>query len=101
MQMATSGSELLAILEKLYVLHPIVANRQGDHRYWRGIFIVHLLFICGIGRLYIGTFFPSIGLSIGNFFNLFGFPGQVMSWSCGTAVIMMYYLRFRLLIEKR
>src|SRR5687767_11628791 len=100
MQMATSGNELLATLEKLYILHPIVVNRQGDHRYWRGIFIVHFLFIYGIGRLIIGTFSPSIGLSIGNHFNLFGFAGQVMSFSCGTAVSMMYYLRFRLSIEK-
>src|SRR5688572_1320816 len=101
MKMSKSGRKLLDILEKLYILHPIVVNRQGDHHYWRGIFIVHLLFMCAFSRMYIGAFFPSIGLSIGNPLNIFGFPGQVMSFSCGTAGTMMYYLRFRLLIEKR
>src|SRR5438046_2796103 len=52
-EMSTSGSGLLAILEKLYILHPIVVNRQGDHRYWRGIFIVRMSTIvsCTMDRI--------------------------------------------------
>lgn len=87
---------LLQILEKHHLLHPKVLNRKGDLRYLsKCITIILITAFVGL-RYTIGGFSPSIGLMIGNYFNIYGVAGQVMSLGAGICVVLTPYFRLRL-----
>src|SRR5687768_17472671 len=67
------GQRWLKTMEKLYLLHPSMVNRQRDLKYWTGSTIVILSNLLGALRFAIGVFHPEVGLSMANFFNVFGF----------------------------
>src|SRR6185295_331294 len=93
-------TDILKPLEKLYLLHPKAFNRQHDVKYWmKNIAIFLITLLCNV-RFIVGAFYPQFGRMTGNYCNVFGVAGQVLSLGIGTCCILIPYFRLRLLLQK-
>src|SRR6185295_9918031 len=94
------GQEWLKTMEKLYLLHPSVVNRQGDLKYWTTGTIIILSNLLIVLRFAIGAFLPEIGLSLANFFNVLGHGGQLVSGAAAAYIGLIVYCQIRMLRGK-
>lgn len=79
--------------------HP--SSGEGNKQYLLHILLVNLLGIFFVVFLLIGSFSPSTGLAMGNFVNVHGKVGQIMSLMGGVIIILRPYFRVRFLAIKR
>ena len=93
-------ADILGPLEKLYLLHPKVFNRQHDVKYWMKNIASFLITLLLIIRLIVSAFYPQFGRMIRNYFNVLGVAGQVMSLGAGMCCTLIPYFRLRLLLQK-
>src|SRR6266568_1279490 len=93
-------ADLLQSFEKLYLLHPKVFNRQHDTKYWTTCIVIIVITVFCSLRFIIGAFYPNIGYVLGNYLNVLGVAGQVMSLGAGICSILIPYFRIRLLQQK-
>lgn len=92
--------EWVCRLEKIFLLHPSFFGRSGDRRYHFGFSIANLSLSLASFRWFIGAFFPSFGLLLGNYFNVLGVAGQITSFAAGAFTGLMVYFHCRLLSER-
>src|SRR5688572_23748897 len=94
------GQRWLKTMEKFYLLHSSIVNRQGDLKYWMASGIIILLNLLFALRYTIGAFWPEIGLSLANFFNVLGHGGQLLSAAGGAFMFLLLYCQIQMLREK-
>src|SRR5688572_21348368 len=94
------GQRWLKTMEKLYLLHPSMVNRQGELKYWTASAVIILSNLLVVLRFAIGTFWPEIGLSLANFFNVLGHGGQLLSAATGAFFYLILYCQIQMLREK-
>src|SRR5438105_770313 len=91
------GQQWLSSLEKRYLLHPSLVNRQGDLRYWLGIVLYIITILLIISRTAIGAFWPQVGLSLANFLNVYGHGGQIISAAGVLFYTLILFLQIQLM----
>src|SRR6266702_557002 len=97
--MSTPGREWLSKLEGLCLLYPSLVN-QGKKLYLAKVTrnvlcLSYCIIIC-----FVGAFWPKVGLYIGNYFNVLGVAGQIISFSGVFMVALVVYLRIRWVADK-
>src|SRR5438128_854447 len=90
--MSTPGREWLSKLEGLCLLHPSLVN-QGKKLYLAKFARNVLCLSYCVIATFVGAFWPKVGLSIGNFYNVLGVAGQMMSFSAALIMGLVVYLR--------
>src|SRR6266702_6045638 len=92
--MSTPGREWLSKLEGLCLLHPSLVNQRK--KLYLAKVTRNVLGLSYIVTVYfVGAFWPKVGLSIGNFFNVLGVAGQMLSFSAALIAGLVVYLRIR------
>src|SRR5438309_2166569 len=94
------GQRWLKTMEKFYLLHPSIVNRQGDLKYWTASATLILSNLLVGLRFAIGAFWPEIGLSLSNFFNVLGHGGQLVSAAVAPFIYLILYCQIQMLREK-
>src|SRR5687768_2164919 len=94
------GQQWLKTMEKLYLLHPSMVNRQGDLKYWTAGAIIILSNLLGALRFAIGAFWPQVGLSLANYLNVLGHGGQIISAVTAAFISLILYCQIQMLREK-
>src|SRR5437879_4390394 len=75
----TPGQQLMSALRRAFHYRPSLVNHQGGFRYWLPwTFIIGNLSFTVI-RFLIGSVSPEMGLKMGNYQNVHGVTGQMMS----------------------
>src|SRR6185437_12409491 len=92
--------DLLATFDKFHLLHPKVFGRQHDLKYWSKSILIILIMAFASGRYAAGGFSPQFGLMIGNYFNVFGVAGQLMSLGAGMYCLLGPYCRMQLMFQR-
>src|SRR4029077_14039429 len=97
--MSTPGREWLSKLEGLCLLHPSLVN-QGKKLYLAKVARNVLCLSYCVILFFVGAFWPKVGLYFGNFFNVHGVAGQMISFSGALIVGLVVYLRIRWVADK-
>lgn len=94
------GKDWVSMMEKVYLLHPSYVGRQGDPRYMAGVTFLNMCWYVLSFRYILGVISIELGLSVGNFFVVFGVAGQIISVAAALYVGLLAYFRSRFLNEK-
>lgn len=94
------GEEWISTLESLHLIHPSITGRRLDIWYFAKLsLIMGSLSISTILSI-IGSFFPNLGLSLGNFLNIHGVEGEVMCFAGALFCGLIVFCQIRLLTER-
>lgn len=92
------GQQLMSALRRAFHYRPSLVNHQGGFRYWLPwTFIIGNLSL-NVIRWFIGTVSPEMGLKVGNFYNLIGLAGQMISGIAIAYFSLALYFNIRLIV---
>ena len=92
------GQQLMSALRRAFLYRPSLVNHQGGFRYWLPwtLIIGNLSF--HVIRFLIGSVSPEVGLKMGNYHNVHGLAGQMISGSGVIYFSLILYFHVRLIV---